>query len=115
MSSAWREHAAYRRGLALYRAGHAWEAHEAWEDAWRVTPPGRERELLQGLIQLAAAVVQARRGRARGARSVLARARGHLARAAPVTCGLDVAALLDRLRGWEPAADPPDLGQLRDG
>ena len=41
-------------GLALYRAGYFWEAHEAWEPLWLAAPPNsRERALLQGLIQLA--------------------------------------------------------------
>jgi predicted metal-dependent hydrolase len=41
----------------------AWfEAHERWEDAWRVAE-GNERRWLQGLIQLAASRVQRERGR----------------------------------------------------
>lgn len=40
-------------GIALFDAGRFFDAHEAWEDAWR-DETGRTRILLQGLIQIAA-------------------------------------------------------------
>jgi predicted metal-dependent hydrolase len=46
------------RGRALYEAGHHWDAHEAWEEAW-VEEEGETRLLLQGLIQVAAAMHKA--------------------------------------------------------
>jgi predicted metal-dependent hydrolase len=46
------------RGAALYRAGHHWDAHEAWEEAWQ-EESGDVRLLLQGLIQIAAAMHKA--------------------------------------------------------
>jgi len=45
---------ALERGRELYAAGRFFEAHEAWEAAWRVES-GPMRRLLQGLIQVAAA------------------------------------------------------------
>lgn len=65
------------RGVELFDGGQPWEAHEVWEDLWRVAPPG-ERERLAGLIQAAAAVVQAQRGRWRGVERLVARAVGNL-------------------------------------
>ncbi|MGX9686506.1 DUF309 domain-containing protein [Deinococcus wulumuqiensis] len=44
-----------RRGAELFNAGHWWEAHEAWEDVWRVST-GEQRALVQALILLAAAL-----------------------------------------------------------
>ena len=46
------------RGVALFNAGKFWEAHEAWEDAWR-EEEGDTRVFLQGLIQIAAGYFKA--------------------------------------------------------
>jgi predicted metal-dependent hydrolase len=48
---------ALARGRVLYLAGRYFEAHEAWEEAWRVET-GQVRALLQGLIQVAAGFVK---------------------------------------------------------
>ena len=75
----WREDAAFLRGVDLYHAGYLWEAHEAWEGIWRAAPPGPQRELLRGLIQLAAELLKAQLGNARGVRLLSAAVRGRLA------------------------------------
>src|SRR5688572_701012 len=71
----WRDHEPYLYGCDLYENGFPWEAHEEWEGAWAATPPGLEHALLAGLIQAAAAAVQARLGKWRGVASLVARAR----------------------------------------
>lgn len=43
----------FQKGVALFNAGHYFEAHEVWEDLWRSLPLP-ERRFLQGLIQIAA-------------------------------------------------------------
>jgi predicted metal-dependent hydrolase len=69
-------------GLALYRAGFFWEAHEAWEPLWLdAAPNSRERALLQGLIQLANGRLKLRMGRAGAAARIAGLAREHLGRA----------------------------------
>lgn len=97
----WRDSDDYLWAIDLYNAGYPWEAHEVWEGLWRQADPGPDRELLQALIQLAAAAVQLRRGRPDGAARVIARARDHLAAALPgPRLGVDLdalAAALDRL------------------
>jgi predicted metal-dependent hydrolase len=45
---------ALERGRVLYAAGRFFEAHEAWEEAWR-EESGATRRLLHGLILVAAA------------------------------------------------------------
>jgi predicted metal-dependent hydrolase len=45
----------FARGRRLFDAGEFFEAHEAWEERWRVATDRADRELLQGLIQVAAA------------------------------------------------------------
>ncbi len=47
---------AFATGARLFDAGAFWEAHEAWEERWRVESDAAERRFLQGLIQVAAAM-----------------------------------------------------------
>jgi hypothetical protein len=46
---------AFRRGARLFDAGAFFDAHEAWEEHWRVETDQGSRRFLQGLIQIAAA------------------------------------------------------------
>jgi uncharacterized protein len=80
-------------GLALYRAGFFWEAHEAWEPLWLAAAPNsRERAFLQGLIQLANGWLKLRMGRAPAAGRIAALAREHLGRAGQgAVLGIDTA------------------------
>jgi hypothetical protein len=48
-------HDALVRGSTLFDAGAFFEAHEAWEEQWRVEIDETQRRFLQGLIQVAAA------------------------------------------------------------
>ena len=45
----------FARGARLFDAGQFFEAHEAWEERWRVATDEAERRFFQGLIQIAAA------------------------------------------------------------
>jgi hypothetical protein len=106
--------AAAARGLAAYARGDFYLAHEELEPAWMGTADPAERELLAGLIKLAAAFVHARRGNPAGAATNLRGARVRLAGAAAGghDGGFDVAALLaaidDRLARLDagPAGTP---------
>jgi len=49
---------AIHEGLQLFNGGRFWEAHEAWEAAWLVED-GEVRQMLQGLIQVAAGYFKA--------------------------------------------------------
>ncbi len=89
--------AAFRAGLAAYRRGDFFEAHELLEPAWMGTADLTERDLYQGLIKLAAAYVHAVRGNAPGVETNLRGARERLASAAaadPQAGGLDLAAVI---------------------
>ncbi len=88
--------AALAAGLAAYERGDAFLAHELLEPAWMGTRDLGERELLQGLIKLAAAFVHAARGNAAGVAKNLRGARERLANAgdAGASLGIDLAALL---------------------
>ena len=56
----------------LLREGRPFHAHEVLEAAWKSGPPG-ERDLWQGLAQIAVGLTHARRGNARGAVTLLRR------------------------------------------
>jgi predicted metal-dependent hydrolase len=47
-------HEAFVRGARLFDQGAFFEAHEVWEERWRVETDEASRRLLQGLIQIAA-------------------------------------------------------------
>ncbi len=70
--------AALVAGLEAYDAGDFFEAHELMEPAWMGTPDLQERNLIQGLIKVAAADVHAVRGNPAGIRRNLEGARDRL-------------------------------------
>jgi uncharacterized protein len=86
----------------LLRAGLPFHAHEVLEASWKTGPPD-ERDLWQGLAQVAVGLTHAHRGNARGAVALLTRGarrvRGYRARvpAGPGRdhpYGIDIAAIL---------------------
>jgi uncharacterized protein len=87
----------------LLRDGRPFHAHEVLEAAWK-TGPAEERDLWQGLAQIAVGLTHARRGNARGAVALMrrgaARVRAHQERdaawpdAGPDTYGMDMPAVL---------------------
>ena len=120
--------AAFEAGLAAYRRGDFFEAHELLEPAWMGTADPTERALHQGLIKLAAGYVHALRGNPEGMTKNLRGARGWLV--AVVAAGtpaiarsdVDVAAVVtaieDRLEALERTGtiapiDPPTLNAKR--
>jgi predicted metal-dependent hydrolase len=87
-------------GLKAYAAGDYFEAHELMEPAWMGTADVAERDLIQGLIKVAAADVHAVRGNPAGVRRNLEGARDRLlSGAAGSITGVevDVLALLDSI------------------
>ncbi|GLF92664.1 DUF309 domain-containing protein [Streptomyces yaizuensis] len=62
----------------LLDAGMPFHAHEVFEDAWKTGPAG-ERELWQGLAQLAVGLTHAARGNVRGGERLLLRGAARIA------------------------------------
>ena len=91
----------YQRGLALGRAGAYFEAHEAFENAWRACADA-ERDFFQGLVHVVVSSYQRGRGREVAMESQRQKALRRLASYAPGHRGLDVAALLAALERAEP-------------
>jgi hypothetical protein len=87
------------RGAHLFDAGEFFEAHEVWEERWRVATDKVEREFLQGLIQIAAAFHKLLVMKSAAAASrLLARGLAKLDACPPEVDGMDLAALRARLR-----------------
>jgi predicted metal-dependent hydrolase len=93
----------YQLGLGLARDGRFFEAHEAFETAWRACEPD-ERDFFQGLVHVVVSSYQADRGRPVAAERQRVKALTRLAPFAPAHRGLDVAILLAALERAE--ADP---------
>jgi predicted metal-dependent hydrolase len=85
--------AAFKRGLEEIRGGRYFEAHEELESAWRAAPD-EERDFFQGLVHVAVAWYQARRGRPVATASQLEKAARRLGPYAPSHGGVDVAHVL---------------------
>ena len=106
------DYAQINRGLALYRDGEAWEAHEAWETPWRAAE-GHEQSVLQVLIQVAAAVHKHQQDVPAGVRKNLEKAVGNLetVRHLDACLGIDLVALDAQLRAALAAETfcPPEL------
>ena len=94
--------AAIDAGLAAYTAGDWLLAHELLEPAWMGTRDIAERELLQGLIKLAAAFVHGARGNPVGVAKTLrgARSRIEAGRAAGDSVGVDADELMTQIDEW---------------
>jgi len=93
--------AAYQLGLRLVRRGEWFEAHEAFETAWRACA-AEERDFFQGLVHVVVSAYQRGRGRPVAAESQRQKALRRLAAYAPRHRGIDVSAVLAALERAEP-------------
>jgi hypothetical protein len=95
-------------GLEAFNAGAFWESHEHLETLWKISAPS-ERDLFQGLIQLAAAFLKVERAEYRPAVTLFEKAIARLSPYRNRPHGLDVqeivaiaATSLERLRELGP-------------
>jgi predicted metal-dependent hydrolase len=107
--------AAFESGLEAYANGDYFLAHELLEPAWMGTRNLAERELIQGVIKLAAAFVHGARSNPAGLEKNLRGARERLANAGPAgpSLGVDVPALLEELDRFLADGAPRDDDALR--
>jgi uncharacterized protein len=101
----------YKRGLRLARAGSFFEAHEAFELAWRACDAS-ERDFFQGLVHVVVSAYQRGRGRPVAAERQRVKAIHRLEAFSPEHRGLDVLGLLAFLDRAE--ADPREQLVERD-
>ncbi|CAM5296047.1 hypothetical protein GCM10010222_49570 [Streptomyces tanashiensis] len=105
-----------REAQRLLDAGMPFHAHEVFEDAWK-SGPESERDLWQGLAQLAVGLTHAARGNVTGGARLLRRGADRLAGGSPApdTHGIDVGGLVswarelaDRTEGGGAGGAVPD-------
>jgi len=75
------------KGVAELNARRFFEAHEVWEEVWLETV-GPERQLLQGLIQIAAGYLKAESGNHSATVKLLTKGLAHVRQFAPHALGL---------------------------
>ncbi|MFJ8667399.1 DUF309 domain-containing protein [Streptomyces sp. NPDC093600] len=83
----------------LLDEGMPFHAHEVFEDAWK-TGPAEERDLWQGLAQLAVGLTHAARGNARGGARLLRRGADRITAPSPASQGLSYGLDVDGLARW---------------
>jgi hypothetical protein len=106
----WRTLTEWLFGVDLFNAFYFWEAHEAWEGPWSAQPrASHPAQMLQGLIQIAAALLKVHLGSADGAATLSDEGIHRLRRVAavePVLLGLDLpAAVADFHNYFRPLAE----------
>jgi len=94
-----------RQGIELFNSERYWESHEALEYAWRKAP-GSEKEVLQGVILVAAALVHLQRDEDKIALSIIERAYSKLAEKDPEYVGIDIENLRNELSRMLSACNP---------
>ena len=91
----------YQHGLELARSGQYFDAHEAFETAWRACA-SPERDFFQGLVHVVVSAYQRGRDRPIAAERQRLKALRRLAAYEPSHRGLDVTALRSALDRAEP-------------
>ena len=101
----WSKCEPYLLGIDLFNRAYFWEAHEVWEEAWNAvghrSMPGR---LLQGMIQVSAALLKRHMEVPRGAEGNFRKAGAHLDAAqssiGPTVLGVDLPDWRKRARAY---------------
>lgn len=96
---------AVKLGLALFNEERYWESHEALEAAWRKSS-GSEKEILQGIILLAAALVHLQKGEQDVTLSVMKRAYEKLEKYHDQHFGVNISALKKEVMGMLSSGRP---------
>jgi hypothetical protein len=86
----------FEKGLLFFNSGSYYQAHEDWEDLWRITQ-GPLRVFYQGLIQAAVGLHHLQRGNETGARSQIAKSIGHLTSFQDNPHFIDTVSLIEQL------------------
>ncbi len=88
-----RERPLYYQGIALFNGLDYFEAHEIWEEIWRLTG-GLKHSFYQGLIQCAVALEHYCRSNPRGVRGLYQSYQNKFTHLPPVFMGLEIAPFL---------------------
>ena len=92
-------------GIDLFNEERYWESHEALESVW-LNASGREKELLQGLILIAAALVHMQKDEDAVAVSILSRAVEKFRNSSGLYLGIEIAKLEETIRSMIASCKP---------
>jgi len=87
----------FRQGIEQFNRRQFFECHETWEQLWK-GQTGKEKELIQGLIQLAVAYHHFLKGNNKGALKLFKRALPRLQVFHPHALGLELGELCSLIR-----------------
>jgi hypothetical protein len=90
---------AIERAIELFNEEKYWGTHEALEAVWKETPSGQERDLLNGIILVAAAFVHDEKDEQEICISILRRARKKLDGSTGRYHGIDMDRFVERVQG----------------
>jgi uncharacterized protein len=89
----------HRLGTGHFNEGRFFQAHEAWETAWKQGRGTPDEEFFKGLSQLGAGYVHYRRGNSHGARTLIRRGTGRIGPYGPEHHGVEVERLVREAEG----------------
>ena len=98
---------ALKQGLQAFNHAEYFEAHEIWEEAWKVVN-GQEKEAFQALIQTAVGLYHHQRGKPAAGRRMAGRAFKRLQSVPGQFLGLDLGALQILLQTWTSGGKVPE-------
>jgi len=85
-----------RAGIENFNTGRFWHAHEDWEELWKSLKPNASQELIdgvQGLIQIAAMLLNHERRKVRGVTNLWVKASAKLEPVMEGLFGIDISSL----------------------
>jgi len=85
------------RGINLFNEQRFFEAHEEWEEEWRLMTEGEDKTFFQGLIFAAAAFLHYTRRECAGAKELLSRSLSSLRAGMDIHPDISVGQLIDDL------------------
>jgi uncharacterized protein len=91
--------ARFAEGIRLFNQGNFFDAHDLWEQEWKIAE-GEEKLFYQGIIQAAAALLHVQRGNYAGALSVYLKSWPKLARFPAVWMGIELGQFRCELRRY---------------
>jgi uncharacterized protein len=85
----------HRLGIGHFNEGRFFQAHEAWETAWKQGRGTQDEEFFKGLSQLGAGYVHYRRGNPHGTRTLIRRGTRRIGPYGPEHHGVEVERLVE--------------------
>lgn len=101
-------------GIDQFNEGLFFEAHDTWEEIWRLTLNKRREQFYRALIQSAVTLELLRRGRAVGVRQVFVTCQELFQPFPPVFMGLDIPTHIENVRrAIEPALTDLSIREIQ--